>query len=185
MSTILQFRPKTISTKTIRRRLKDFQNGRKKKQQEVSEIHDCLSQLMLRLSWSKIYCSGMVMTYAKLNCVKVFVYIITMDILYVTIIILNGLKRYFCQRPPDWISTYKTTYIRQIVLFCVAPVWTVAKTVNSRQICDVTSEQNQKIMVFRAGSYACRVRGSIFKRNERVILYDCFSFIKNYLNCHL
>lgn len=55
----------------------------------------------------------MVMTYAKLNCVKVFVYIITMDILYVTIIILNGLKRYFCQRPPDWISTYKTTYIRQ------------------------------------------------------------------------
>lgn len=113
MSTILQFRPKTISTKTIRRRLKDFQNGRKKKKQEVSEIHDCLSQLMLRLSWSKIYCSGMVMTYAKLNCVKVFVYIITMDILYVTIIILNGLKRYFCQRPPDWISTYKTTYIRQ------------------------------------------------------------------------
>jgi len=53
------------------------------------------------------------MTYAKLSCVKVFVYIIAKDISYVTIIILNGLKGYFCQRPPDWISTYKTTYIRQ------------------------------------------------------------------------
>lgn len=52
------------------------------------------------------------MTYAKLNC-KVFVYIITKDISYVTIIILNGLKGYFCQRPPDWINTYKTTYIRK------------------------------------------------------------------------
>lgn len=139
MSTILQFRPKTISTKTIRRRLKDFQNGRKKKQQEVSEIHDCLSQLMLRLSWSKIYCSGMVMTYAKLNCVKVFVYIITMDILYVTIIILNGLKRYFCQRPPDWISTYKTTYISGKSFFFASPLcglsrkpWTRGRFVTSR-----------------------------------------------------
>lgn len=71
---------------------------------------------------------------------------------------------------------YKTTCIRQNRSFLRRPC------VDCRENPELATDLWRHKRTEPSAGYAWRVRGSIFKRNERVILYDCFSFNKNCWN---